>query len=93
MVKRIPSGRGDSPSLLSSSALPKMNPCVTGNHPRNSYSLDTHPGTVTQVETRAFATSFLGTGNYPTFRRVSSGIVTLSSSVLLTDFDSSPTGC
>ena len=45
--------------------------------PPVSYSLDTRPGTITQVETRAFATSFLGTGNYPTFRRVSSEIVTL----------------
>ena len=75
MVKRIPSGRGDSPSLLSSYTLPKMNPRVTGNHLRNSYSLDTRPGTITQVETRVFATSFLGTGNYPTFRRVSLQIV------------------
>ena len=70
-----------------------MNPRVTGNHPRNSYSLDTRPGTITQVETRAFTTSFLGTGNYPTFRRVSSEIVILSLSVLLTDLDSSPTAC
>ena len=56
--------------------LPKMNPRVTGNHPRNSYSLDTRPGTITQVETHAFATSFLGTGSYPTFRRVSPEIMT-----------------
>ena len=77
MVKRIPSGRGDSSSLLSSYTLPKMNPRVTGNHLRNSYSLDARPGTITQVETRVFATSFLGTGSYPTFRRVSLKIVSL----------------
>ena len=70
-----------------------MNPRVTGNHPRNSYSLDTRPGTITQVETRAFTTSFLGTGNYPTFCRVSLGIVTLLLFVLLMDPNSSPTGC
>ena len=58
-----------------------MNPRITGNHPHNSYSLDTRPGTITQVETRMFATSFLGTGNYPTFCRVSLEIVTLGLSV------------
>ena len=70
-----------------------MHPRVTGNHPRNSYSLDTHTGTITQVETRTFATSFLGTGNYPTFRRVSSMIMALSLFGLLIDLYSSPTGC
>ena len=58
-----------------------MNPRVTSSHPRNSYSLDTRPGTITQVETRAFATSFLSTGNYPTFRLVSLEIVTLCLSI------------
>ena len=70
-----------------------MHPRVTGNHARNTYSLDTHTGTITQVETRSFATSFLGTGNYPTFRRVSLTLVASSLSGLLTVLYSSPTGC
>ena len=48
-----------------------MRPTVSGNHPRTVFRLNNHTGTITQVENRVFATSFLGINPYLSNQRVS----------------------
>ena len=52
-------------------SLSNMRPTVKGNHPCTVFRLDNHTGTITQVENRVFATSFLGINPYPSNQRVS----------------------
>ena len=52
-------------------SLSNMRPAVKGNHPRTTFRLDNHTGTITQVENRVFATNFLGIDSYPSNQRVS----------------------
>ena len=52
-------------------SLSVMRPAVSGNHPRTVFRLDNHTGTITQVENRVFAMSFLGINPYPSNQRVS----------------------